>query len=286
MLFRLHFPIFPPSPFPLTSPHGCGARARSGGAAPPRGLAPPRSSRDAGRRGPRRLGWLPGLTVATSGCARPPQDNKAARLRVEHAVQAALGACRPAAGPAGAAAPAGWRASQRDRAEAALRAGAVARAFVVGASTGAVGAALLAGFRARGAVPAEGVEPGPELDGLLARLAALDAVFVADPAAPLGEAQLERLHQSPARVQVLRAIVPGDLLRTRKMVYAVPEAVRPEVEDFLQTRQPSMIRDLATAAPARAPAQAGEVRDLASYKRWCAAAPPEPRQLERGLTAD
>ena len=67
---------------------------------------------------------------------------------------------------------------------------------------------------------------------------------------------------------------------------AVPEAVRPEVEGFLQTRQPSMIRDLATAAPARAPAQAGEVRDLASYKRWCAAAPPEPRQLERGLTAD
>ena len=100
------------------------------------------------------------------------------------------------------------------------------------------------------------------------------------PDAPLGEAQLERLHQSPARVQVLRAIVPGDLLRTRKMVYAVPEAVRPEVEGFLQTRQPSMIRDLAAADPARAPAQAGEVQELASHKRWCAAA-PEPRQPER-----
>ena len=251
--------------------------------------------------------------------AAPLAEAEYAHLRVKHAVQSALAACglagsglqidrppsrlssfgsfRSAKSPSTASVRSGVSfastaltaasetASAKEKA-AALKAGEVARAFVVGASTGAVGAALLAGFRARGAVPAEGVEPGPELDGLLARLAASDAVFVADPAAPLGEAQRDQLHASPARVQVLRAIVPGDLLRTRKMVYAVPEAVRPEVEGFLQTRQPSMIRDLATAAPARAPAQAGEVRDLASYKRWCAAAPPEPRQLERGLTAD
>ena len=181
--------------------------------------------------------------------AAPLAEAEYAQLRVKHAVQSALAACglagsglqidrppsrlssfgsfRSAKSPSSASVRSGVSfastaltaasetASAKEEA-AALKAGEVARAFVVGASTGAVGAALLLGLRLRAPVTSEGVEPGQELDELLDQLAPSDAVFVADPAAPLGEAQLERLHASPARVLVLRAVVPGDLLQANR----------------------------------------------------------------------
>ena len=178
--------------------------------------------------------------------AAPLAEAEYAQLRVKHAVQSALAACglagsglqvdrppsrlssfgsfRSAKSPstasvrsgASTALTAATESASAKHEAAALRAGEVARAFVVGASTGTVGAALLVGLRLRAPVASEGVEPGHEVDELLDQLAASDAVFVADSAAPLGEAQLDRLHASPARVLVLGAIVPGDLLQANR----------------------------------------------------------------------
>ena len=178
--------------------------------------------------------------------AAPLAEAEYAQLRVKHAVQSALAACglagsglqvdrppsrlssfgsfRSAKSPstasvrsgASTALTAATESASAKHEAAALRAGEVARVFVVGASTGTVGAALLVGLRLRAPVASEGVEPGHEVDELLDQLAASDAVFVADSAAPLGEAQLDRLHASPARVLVLGAIVPGDLLQANR----------------------------------------------------------------------
>ena len=181
--------------------------------------------------------------------AAPLAEAEYAQLRVKHAVQSALAACglagsglqvdrppsrlssfgsfRSAKSPstasvrsgvslASTALTAATESASAKHEAAALRAGEVARAFVVGASTGTVGAALLVGLRLRAPVASEGVEPGHEVDELIDQLAASDAVFVADPAAPLGEAQLDRLHASPARVLVLGAVVPGDLLQANR----------------------------------------------------------------------